>query len=73
MDLTRTELPMLWSSMVYFYKSFFVNKKSGVTAGVLFLLCVKGMYVLVKSPSRGMLPVYKPDTQGRVAPEGEGL
>ena len=21
-------------------------------------------YVLVKSPSRGMLPVYKPDTQG---------
>ena len=29
--------------------------------------------VLVKSPSRGMLLVYKPDTQGCVAPEGDSL
>jgi len=31
------------------------------------------IYVLVISPLRGMLLVYKPDSQGRVAPEGEGL
>ena len=30
-------------------------------------------YVLVISPLGVMLLVYRPDTRGRVAPEGEGL
>ena len=30
------------------------------------------IYVLAKSPLRGMLPVYKPSTQGHIAPEWEG-
>ena len=47
----------------------------GNTVGVYtrYIINICYIYVLVKSPSRGMLPVYKPDTQGRVAPEGEGL
>ena len=32
-----------------------------------------GSYVIVMSCVRGMWRVYSPDTQGRVAPEGEGL
>ena len=32
-----------------------------------------GSYVLVISPLGVMLLVYRPDTRGRVAPEGEGL
>ena len=31
------------------------------------------MHVLVISPLGVMLLVYRPDTRGRVAPEGEGL
>ena len=30
------------------------------------------VYVLVITPLRGMLLVYRPDTRGRVAPEGGG-
>lgn len=53
---------MLWSCMVYFYKSFFVNKKSRVTAGVLFLLCmyVKQITIVKLSlPIDGIRKIFK--------------
>ena len=37
------------------------------------LYVIRGLYVLVITPLRGMLLVYRPDARGRVAPEGEGL
>ena len=36
-------------------------------------ICEVILYVLVITPLRGMLLVYRPDARGRVAPEGEGL
>ena len=36
-------------------------------------ICAAGVYVLVISPLGVMLLVYRPDTRGHVAPEGEGL
>ena len=41
-------------------------------AGKSMLYMSAGIYVLVITPLRGMLLVYRPDTRGRVAPEGGG-
>ena len=38
----------------------------------MMLSCLGVMYVLVITPLRGMLLVYRPETRGRVAPEGGG-